>query len=127
LFNRIVKNCQNSTSFKMINNTEDFFSGLVENRPSKIVTIFFTIIGLTLFLLVVSAIIWYEKNGSDSKRPLNSRLFTACWFLLIIWYCIPLQIDLTRYISWMLAKINLCFLCFCQVLCNNERYPIGRH
>jgi hypothetical protein len=113
LFNRVVKNCQNSTScFKMINNTEDFFSGLVENRPSKIVTIFFTIIGLILFLLVVSAIIWYEKNGSDSKRPLNSRLFTACWFLLIIWYCIPLQIDLSRYIFGRLPKSVCIFSVF---------------
>ena len=97
-------NTSQNLSFTMKNNTLDFFSGLVENRPSKIICITVTIVGFVFISLAIFRIIWYEKYGSDIKRSLNNRLFIASWFSLLTWYYIPLQIDLTRYIFGRLPK-----------------------
>ena len=85
-------------------NSHDFFSGLIENRPSKICSVIFSILGSLLTSLIIYAIIWYEKNGSDLNRTMNNRLFVSCWFLLMFWYIVPQQIDTIRYITGPLPK-----------------------
>jgi len=85
-------------------NSHDFFSGLIENCPSKICSVMFSIFGSLLTSLIIYAIIWYEKNGSDLNRTMNNRLFVSCWFLLMFWYIVPQQIDTIRYITGPLPK-----------------------
>ena len=84
--------------------TQDFFSGLVENRPSKTFSVLFSFFGSALTSFLIYAIIWYERNGSDLNRTMNNRLFVNCWFLLMSWYVIPQQIDTIRYIIGPLPK-----------------------
>jgi len=60
----------NSSSLE--SNSSDYFSGLFENRPSKIA--FMTVSLLTMLVCVVLcySIIWYERFGLDAKRTINN-------------------------------------------------------
>jgi len=77
--------------------TDDFFCGVFENRPSKIVFMTFTIVTIPFVLLLLYSIVWYERFGLDVKRTIVNKLTSSfCWvgmqFILLV--NIP---DLGRY------------------------------
>ena len=93
---------ENSTSQNLTNSlsnsTEDFFSGVFENRPSKIIFMTFTIVAIPAVLLLLYSIIWYERFGLDVKRTIVNKLTSSfCWIAIqfVIFVNIP---DLGRYL-----------------------------
>ena len=54
-------------------NEENFFKGLIQNRPSKIVALIFSIIISLCTSLSLFGIIWFERFGSDLKRMFINR------------------------------------------------------
>ena len=60
--------------------SEDFFSGLFENRPSKVIFVIVSIVGGFVLLPLVYSIIWFEHYGVDLKRTLiNKSIASMCW------------------------------------------------
>jgi len=82
----------------LLNRSNDFFVGLVENRISKISSVIFSALGSYLCIGMLYSIIWYEKFGSDSKRTLINRLFVYFWLCPMIWEATVQQVDIIRYI-----------------------------
>jgi len=54
-----------------LNNT-DFFADFFENRPSKIVSLIFSVSGILCLTPLFYAVIWYERFGNDNRRTLVS-------------------------------------------------------
>jgi hypothetical protein len=89
-----VQNFTNSLS----NSSGDFFAGVFENRPSKIIFMTFTFVAIPVVLLLLYSIIWYERFGLDAKRTIVNKLTSSfCWtgIQFVILVNIP---DLGRYI-----------------------------
>jgi hypothetical protein len=60
--------------------TDDFFCVLLENHPTKIVSLTFAYIFLLTLPPCLWSIIWFERFGSDSKRTfVNKILSSLCW------------------------------------------------
>jgi hypothetical protein len=79
------------------NKTEDYFSGLFENRPSKIGVIVFSFILDAMNMLLAYGIIWYDRFGLDIKQNLMNRLISSlCWAAIIDVPMIHL-IEIPRY------------------------------
>ena len=76
----------------------DFFSGLFENRMSKIAAVIFSFIGSYACIAMLYSIVWYEKFGSDCKRTLINRLFVYFWFCPLTWEATVQQVEIIRYI-----------------------------
>ena len=67
----------------------NFFSGLFENRSSKILFMAISIVLILAGLALSYSIIWYERFGVDAKRTLINRIYSLqCWtavvFLLLV-------------------------------------------
>jgi hypothetical protein len=100
----------------------DFFKGLFENRPTKIISALFSALFAIIILPLLYTIVWFEKNGSNQKRTLLDKLVsTVCW-TCIGWYLIIQNIDLIRYFSGPLSD-GLCIFqlyfknaIFCQFI-----------
>jgi hypothetical protein len=88
----------------LLNRSNDFFVGLVENRISKISSVIFSALGSYLCIGMLYSIIWYEKFGSDSKRTLINRLFVYFWLCPMIWEATVQQVDIIRYIFGPMPK-----------------------
>ena len=74
---KIMANITENCSFP---ESEDFFSGLFENRPSKVIFVIVSIVGGFVLLPLVYSIIWFEQFGSDKKRTLiNKFVSSVCW------------------------------------------------
>ena len=82
----------------------DFFSGLFENRASKIAVVTFSIVGSYVSIAMLYSIVWYQKFGSDGKRTLINRLFVYFWFCPLAWEATVQQVDIIRYIFGPLPK-----------------------
>ncbi len=95
----------NNDSLSANTQSNNYFSGLDENRISKIVAIIFSIIGSFLSIGMLYSIIWYGKFGSDSKRILINRLFVSFWLCPMIWEATGQQVDIVRYIFGPLPKV----------------------
>jgi hypothetical protein len=75
-----MSNVSESCPFLELEDGQDFFSGLFENRPSKLAFVFSSIVGGLVLLPMVYSIIWYERYGSDTKRTmLNKFVSSLCW------------------------------------------------
>jgi hypothetical protein len=58
----------------------DDFSGLLENRASKIFSIILSLLTIPVIIAMFYGIVWYERFGSDNKRTLMNKLIAAlCW------------------------------------------------
>lgn len=53
---------------------EDFFAPLFANTSVKIVLLVLSLIMTPISLTLMSAIVWYERYGSDLRRNLTNRL-----------------------------------------------------
>ena len=66
------------------NITEDYFSGLFENRSSKISAVIVSFCLNILNVVLAYGIIWYDRYGIDKKQNLMNKLITSiCWVLII--------------------------------------------
>jgi len=105
--------CQQNISSHLTNvnnnnnvNDSDFFSGLFENRPIKVVGIVVSILSTVVYIPLLSSIIWYEKFGSDKKRTILNKLVSSICSTAILWYSIVQPTETFRYIfgplpAWM--------------------------
>lgn len=137
----LLENCSNTgdlrpgpdaLAFQAAN--ADFFSGLFENRVTKIAAVTFSMIGSYSCIVLLYSIIWYEKFGSDCKRTLINRLFVYFWFYPLTWEATLQQLDMVRYIFGPLPRIFCRFTYFCKVtkmfllyICipQNDFFPIN--
>jgi hypothetical protein len=88
---------QRLISAAFMNKSEDFFSGLFENRPIKIIGIFMSI-SINIFLLLgFFGVIWYNKNGSDKKQTVLNMLVSSICIVSIEYFFGGLLPELFRY------------------------------
>ena len=74
----------------------DYFSGLFENRVSKVFSLAFSWFGSIVCIGMLYSIIWYERFGSDYKRTLINRLFVFFWYCPLLWEASVQQVDILR-------------------------------
>ncbi len=82
----------------------DYFVGLHENRPVKVVGIILSFIFFPIWALLAYSIIWYEKFGSDRKRTILNKLTTSISASCIAWTPLVQIPELFRYIYGPLPK-----------------------
>ena len=91
------------------NNTEELYSGLFENRSSKI---FFVLVSFVIDLVNIAlayGVIWYDHFGVDLKRTLMNKLVTSiCWAAIIDVPLIQL-FEIPRYF-WGPQPAIFCFV-----------------
>ncbi len=75
----------------------DMFEGLMENHPSKVLTILMSLLTMTLTTPFLFGIIWYERNGSEIQRKLIDRLASSSCKLLLLIYAVHQMPYLVRF------------------------------
>lgn len=68
-----------TSRFNIMNNTQlnkddDFYAPLFANTSVKIILVVLSLIITPISITLMSAIIWYERFGSDLKRNLTNRM-----------------------------------------------------
>ena len=90
---------------------QDYFGGLMENRPSKICSVVFSQLGNCIALLSIYSIIWYEKFGTTEYKTVINRLNVQCWWTSFVYYGFFQQLEIVRYIfgpmPWALCQLNI--------------------
>ena len=114
----------NDTCFFLPDDDEDsggdFFSGIFENRPEKIISIIFSAVGGSILMPLVYGIIWFEHHGSDLKRTLLNKLVSSLCWSCMEWFFIIQLLDMVRYIygplpaGLCLFNLHLRFAIFTQ-------------
>jgi hypothetical protein len=95
--------------------TNDYFSGLFENRASKIIGIVLTLLSMCINIPLYYSIIYFEKYGSDKKRTvLNKLVSSVCW-CGVYFNVLGLVPEIVRYCSWPLPT----FICAVHYLIKN--------
>ncbi len=82
----------NLTDIQKTNSTaaENFFEVVFENRISKFISVFLSIVFSFVLVLCFYGVIWFEKYGSDKKRTLINKLMASiCWSSIA--YCVIVQ------------------------------------
>ena len=75
----------------------DYFDGLFENRPSKVVGVVSASFLTVTVSLATYGLIWFERFGSDLKRIfINKMVSSICWSILA-WFLIIQIPDLVIY------------------------------
>ena len=70
----------------------DLFHVLMENNPTKILSLAFSLTGIIFGPMFLYSIIWFEKFGSDQRRFfINKMVSSICWSVvaLIIFVQVP--------------------------------------
>ena len=94
--------------------TEKHFCSIFENNPYKDASIFFAIVSIPTCFVLLYAIIWFERFGTDNKRILTNKLLSSiCWTL--IGGILVFSVDVFRYLSGPLPSS----LCFFMVVAKN--------
>jgi hypothetical protein len=66
------------------NKTGEYFSGLFENRPSKISFVLISFIIDIFNIFLAYGIIWYDHFGLDIKQNLMNKLVSSvCWAAIV--------------------------------------------
>ena len=87
----------------------NFFSGLFENRSSKILFMAISIVLILAGLALSYSIIWYERFGVDAKRTLINRIYSLqCWTAIVFLLLVTLP-EWIRFIAGPGSK-NLCWI-----------------
>ena len=90
---------------------EDFFYGMFENRPSKFICIIFALLIMMSDLFLYYGIIWYERFGTDNRRTLTNKLLTnLCWTIILSVFISFFNV--ARYVFGPLPELY----CFFQLL-----------
>ena len=92
--------------------TEDFFSFLMLNSPTKVISVTGAIASFTVVPFLLYSIIWYDKFGSDKCRTfLNMITSSICW--LFIEYLLTIQsTEAIRFIWGPMPEV----FCFWKVI-----------
>lgn len=100
-------------------NVEEFdqpFGGLMENRPSKVLALIFACCTNPLNVLLLYGIVWYEKYGTDNKRTLMNKLVASqCWNLIGL-YVISQPVEILSFLMGRLPSQG----CFINVVVKNS-------
>jgi hypothetical protein len=102
----------------LVDNAIDFFSGLFESRPSKVIALLFSGLGGMVLLLLLYSIIWYERFGSDNKRTLLNKLVSSLCWTCFEWFFSIRIVDMLRYMSGPLPH----YLCVLELHFKNAIY-----
>ena len=86
------------------NNSEDFFSGVVEMRPSLIASMRFCVIAGVIITLLAYGLIWFDSYSSDMKRTFLSRIMILQFHASMVYTLVANPTDLLRYIYGPLPK-----------------------
>ena len=66
-----------------IEQQDDLFKELFENRTSKIIGVLFAVPMSFLICFAAYGIIWFERFGSDLKRIfINKMVSSVCWSII---------------------------------------------
>ena len=94
-----------------LNHSDDFFSGVVEMRPSLIASMSFSVISGCIITLLALCFIWFESNGSDLKRTFPSRIMMTQFWASLGYTLIVNPLELLRYFYGPLS-LGLCYCNF---------------
>ena len=73
--------------------SEDFFAGLYETRPSKIYLMILSALMSPINVMLLYSVIWFERFGTDLKRTLvNQAVSSMCWCGLFLEFLLWLNI-----------------------------------
>ena len=75
----------------------NYFDGLFEQRPSKIVGVILAFILTIVVVLSTYSIIWFERFGSDLKRIFINKLVSSICWCILAWFLIIQVPDLTMH------------------------------
>ena len=90
-------NNNSSCYYPSSENGSDFFVGLFEDRPAKLIAIIFSAVGGCLLVPLLYSIIWFEHFGSDKKRTLINKLVSSLCWTCFEWFFIVQMLDMIRY------------------------------
>jgi hypothetical protein len=99
----------------LLDDAGDFFSGLFESRPSKVIALLFSGLG---GMVLLYSIIWYERFGSDNKRTLLNKLVSSLCWTCFEWFFSIQIVDMLRYMSDPLPH----YLCVLELHFKNVIY-----
>ena len=74
-----------------------YFEELFVNRPSKWISIIFSVAVVICFAPLFYAIIWYEKNGSNKRRTLIDLLSSLLLYVILFYLLIVKTGDVLIY------------------------------
>jgi hypothetical protein len=70
-------------SSQEIDKGNNFFYAISENNFTKFFALSFTVVSAPVVVLLLYAIIWFEKYGVDKKRTiLNQLVSSICWTMI---------------------------------------------
>jgi hypothetical protein len=55
-----------------------------------------SVLGIIILLPLIYSIIWFERYGSDNKRPLLNKLVSSICWLGVFWFLVVQPIDVLR-------------------------------
>ena len=87
----------------------DYYENFFELRPSLIFMATISVLVTPVVVGLFYFTIWYEINGSDSRRNLINRLVSPLSWLCIIYLLVPQTTDLVRYFYGPLPDIVCAF------------------
>ena len=77
--------------------TSDFYHGYFHLRPTLVFFASYSILTTPLVVGLLYFIIWFELNGSDSRRTFINRLVSPICWACIIYVLVPQTIDFLRF------------------------------
>ena len=102
---------KNQSSLFSDESTEDFYHGFFQMRLSLILFASYSVIVTPIAIGFLYSIIWYEHNGSESRRTLVNQLVSPICWTCIAYIAIPQSVDFCRYFngphSHVLCNLNL--------------------
>ena len=112
---------------------DDFFAGIFQNRPEKILAVIFSAVGGSILMPMVYGIIWYERHGSDQKRTLLNKLVSSLCWSCMEWFFIIQVLDMVRYVygplpaGLCLFELHLRFAIFTQQMLFMDGIILARY
>jgi hypothetical protein len=100
--------------------SQDYFSGLMDNHGSKILSVVISILGSWIGAVFCYSVIWYQKFGSDENQTLLNRIYTGCWWCALIWLMTVQQIDIIRFLFGPLPMLLCRFNDFVKLIITTQ-------
>ena len=85
------------------------FGGLMENKPSKILSLLFSCFTVPTNIMLLYGIVWYEKYGTDNKRTLMNKLVASQSWNLIGPYLFSQPVEILSFIIGRIPP-QACFI-----------------
>ena len=81
-----------------MNTSNDFFSGLFEDRPIKTIGVVSAVASGFVYIPMFVGIVWFERFGSDKKRTILNKLVSSICYLGIFYLIVLQPLEKLRYI-----------------------------